>query len=69
MSSTTEPRKNDPEHVSSTEECEMTILSSNSPIVDLKDYDISEKTIQYIQVNHVIETPKMRNAEAIENVD
>ena len=50
----------EPKACSSTEECEVSKSSSNSPIVDLKDYDIIEKTIQYIQVNHVIEKPKMK---------
>ena len=50
----------EPKACSSTEECEVAKSSSNFPIVDLKDYDIIEKTIQYIQVNHMIEKPKMK---------
>ena len=33
-------------------------------IVDLKDYDIAEETIQYIQVSYMIEKPGIVNAEA-----
>ena len=33
-------------------------------IANLKDYEIAEKTKHYIQVNHVIETPKIKIARA-----
>ena len=42
--------------------------SAMSPIVDPKDYDIPEKTIHYIQINHVIEKPKTKNTDAEENL-
>ena len=58
----------EPKPVSSTEESEMAKSSSNFPIVDLKDYHIVEKTILYIQMNHVIEQPKTKSIEAEENL-
>ena len=64
MNSNTEQNKNEPEPISGTEESEMAQSSYNFSIVELKDDDIVEKTILYIQVNHVIEEPKMMNTEA-----
>ena len=37
-------------------------------IVDLKDCNVAEKTILYIQMNHMIERTKIANAEAEENL-
>ena len=54
-------RKSEPEPISSTEESEDAKSSSNFPIVDLKDYDIAQKTILYIQDNHVIENEERRS--------
>ena len=53
--------------MSSTEKSDVVKSSSNFSIVDL-DYDIAEKTRHYIQINHVIGKPKMKNAEAKENL-
>ena len=64
-----EQNKNELERVSSPEESRMAKSSSNFPIVDRKDYHIAEKTIHYIQVNHVIEKPKTKNAEAKEKLE
>ena len=58
-SSSTEQNENEPENVSSTEESEVVKPSATFPMVDL-DYDIAEKTIPYIQFNHV-EKPKTKN--------
>ena len=66
--STREQNTIEPKPVSSTEENELMKSSSNFPIVDLKDYDIAEKTIHYIQINHVIDKPKTKCAEAEENL-
>ena len=51
------------ENVSNTEEIDVLNPSANFPNVDKKDNDIAEKTIHYIQVNHVIEKPKAKKAE------
>ena len=55
------------ENVSSTEQSETARLTACFPIVDVKDYDIAEKTFHYIQVNHMIEKPKIVSAETEEN--
>ena len=34
----------------------------------MKAYDFAEKTIHYIQVSHVVRKPKIKNAEAEENL-
>ena len=47
-SSGTEQSKNKPEPVSNTVECEVAKSLSNFPIVDLKDFDIAEKTIHIV---------------------
>ena len=62
-SSSTEQNKQEPENVSSTKENDVVKHPANFPIVDLREYHIAEKTVHYIQVNHVIEKPKMKNAE------
>ena len=41
----------------------MAKLLSDVPIVDLKDYDIAEKKIHYIQINDVIDKAETRSAE------
>ena len=41
---------------------------TNFFVLILKDYDIAENTIHYIQVNHLIEKLKTKNAEAEENL-
>ena len=64
---TSEQYTTEPEPISSTEENEVAKSSSDIPIADLKDYDIAEKTIHYIQINHVIDIPKTKSAEAAEN--
>ena len=46
----------------------MAKLLLNVPIVDLKDYDIAEKTIQYIQINHMIDKAKTGSAEDEKNL-
>ena len=68
ITNTSEQNKNEPEPISNTEESEVAKSSSNFPIVELKDYDIAEKTIQSIQINHVIEKLKMKSTEAHENL-
>ena len=47
----------------------MANYSSNFPIVALKVYDIVEKTIHYIQINHVIDKTKIKSAEVQENLN
>ena len=37
-------------------------------IVDLKNYDTAEKAIHYIQVNQVIEEPRMKSTKADEKM-
>ena len=54
---TLEQNTKEPEPVSSTEESKVAKSSSNFPIVDLKDYDIAEKVMYNIQINHVIKKP------------
>ena len=66
IKNTPEQTKDEPEPISSTEENEVAKSLSNFPIVDVKDYDIAEKTIHYIHVNHVIEKPEMKGTEAEE---
>ena len=36
--------------------------------MDLKNYDIAEKTIHYIQVNQVIEEPRMKSTKTDEKL-
>ena len=57
-------RKEPTENVSSTDESEVARPTASFPIVDLKDDVMAEKTIHYIQVNHIIEKPKIVDAEA-----
>ena len=66
--STERNRQESTENVSSTEESEVARPTGSFLMVDLKDYDIVEKTIHYIQVNHMIEKPKFGNTEAEENL-
>ena len=56
------------EPVSNTEESEVAESLSNFPIVDFKKFHIAEKTVHYIQINHVINKPKTKSAEAEENL-
>ena len=53
--------------MSSTKKIEVACPTASFPIVDLKDYDVAEKTIHYIHVNHITEKPKLVNAEEEEN--
>ena len=62
-STSTESNRKELENVSSTEESDEATI----PILDLKHYEIA-KTIHYIEANDVIEKPKMKNAEAQENL-
>ena len=57
---TPEQNKNEPEPepVSSTKKSEVAKPSSKFSIVDLKEYDVAEKTLQYFQVN--LETKKLK---------
>ena len=66
--STERNRQETSEIVASTEESEVERPTTSFSMVDLKDYDIAEKTIHYIQVNHTIKVPKIVNAEANENL-
>ena len=51
-----------------TNDSDVVQATANFPILDLTDFDITEKTIRYIPVKHVIENPKIKNAEAEENL-
>ena len=62
--STESKRQRSFENVSSTEENEVARPTASFPIVDLEGYDIAEKANHYIQVNHIIENPKIVIAEA-----
>ena len=53
--------------MSSTKESDVVKLSESFPIFDLKEYDIAEKTIHFIQVKHASEKPKVKNDESEEN--
>ena len=66
--STKRNRQESTEDVSSNEESEVARPTASFPIVDLKDYDITEKVIHYIQLNHIIHKPKIVNPEAEENL-
>ena len=67
--STERNRQEFTENVSSTEGSEVARPTASFPIVDLKDHEIAEKkTFHYIQVNYMIEKPKIVNAEAEENL-
>ena len=63
-----EQKRESTANVSSTKETEVARPTATFPILDLKGYDISERPINYIQVNHVIENPKIVNAETEENL-
>ena len=52
------------EPVSSTEDSEVAKLSSNFPIVNLKDYDIAKRTLYYFQVSDMLGKPKKKSVEA-----
>ena len=65
--STDRNRQESTKNVSSTYEREVVRPAANFFIVDLIAYDIAEKTIFYIQVNHMIEKPNIVNAKAEEN--
>ena len=54
------------ENVSSNDESEVACLTASFLIVYLKDYVNAEKIIQYIQVNHIVEKPKVVNVKAEE---
>ena len=54
--------------MTSSKESEVARPTASFHIVDLKDYDIAEKTIYYIQVNHIFEKPKNVNAQAEQNL-
>ena len=62
-----EENKNKPEPVSSIEESDVAKSLSIFPIVDLEDFDITEKMVDFFQVNNVIEKLKMKKAEAEKN--
>ena len=59
--STESNRKESSQIVSSTEESEVARPAATLLIVDLKNYDIAEKTIQYIQLKRMIKKPKTVN--------
>ena len=61
-------KKNKPETVSSTEESGVVKPSANFSIVDIKDYDITEKTTRFILVNHVFEKPRTKNGQSEERL-
>ena len=52
----------------STEKIEVARPAASFFSVDLKDYDIAEKTVHYIQVNHKSEKPRISNADAEEQL-
>ena len=68
-SSCTEQIENEPKNGSSTEESELAQPLADFPIVDSKDYDITEKTTHYVQNNHIIAKPKTKNTEAAKNLE
>ena len=51
----TERKKQEPENVSSTAKCDVVRPTANFSIVELKKYDIADKTTHYVQLNHLIE--------------
>ena len=59
--------KNPPKNVSSTGENEVARQADSFLIVDLKENDIAEETMQYTQVNHMIEKLQTVNAQAEEH--
>ena len=61
-SSSTELNRQKPENVWSTEVSDVVKPSAKFSIVDLKDYDIANQTMQYFQVNHVNGKLKIKNA-------
>ena len=70
-SSSMEQNENVPENVpqtSSTKESDVVKPSAIFFNFDLKDNDVAEKTIHYIQVTHVIEEQNLKNAEVEENL-
>ena len=56
------------ENVPSTKKSEVARPTASFPIVVLKDYELAEKTIHYIQFNHLIQKPEIVNAKAEENL-
>ena len=66
--STLEENMIEPEPVSSNGENGVAKSSSNLPIVDLKEYDIAEKTIHFIHIDHVIDKTKIKSTEAEEKL-
>ena len=63
-STCTKKKKQESENVSSTKKSDVLRPTANLPFVDLKDYNITEKTIHYIKVYHVTEKPKTKNTRA-----
>ena len=55
------------ENVSSTEESEVERSSAIPPIVDLRDYDIGEKTSLSFHINYIFQKLKLENAAADDN--
>ena len=51
-------------NMSSTEQTEVAHLTAKFPVVDIKVFDKAEENIQYVQVNHIIEKPKIVSAQA-----
>ena len=65
---TPKPKTTEPQPISSTDESEVAKSSSNFPIVELKDYDVAEKTTHDIQINHAIDKLKTKSTETEENL-
>ena len=63
----TERHKEKFENVSSTEKDDVVRPTANFPIFDVKDYNITGKTMHYIQGDHIIKKPKTKNVEVDEN--
>ena len=61
-------RQLNPNQYSAPKESEVAKSSSNFPIVELKDYDVAEKTIHDNQINHVSDKLKTKSTEAEENL-
>ena len=64
---TPEQTANEPEPISSNEEGEVA-KTSNFLIVVLEDYDIANKTLHFIQINHVIKKLNTKSTEAEEKL-
>ena len=58
----------EPEPILGTEKIEVVKSPSNFPVVDLEDYGLADKAIQYFQIKHVIDKPKTNSAEGEENL-